>query len=131
MPPVSLLRQQLAEADARAELAEEEYRQLASRMVFLRMFMFVMVISALTNRRHQPLHHRPGKADGPGATGAPLRGVWMPRYCERRERRWVAPVPVIYSSRHGWDRQHHQLVESAGKALEQGKGSEHPVDVLR
>ena len=133
MPPrtAGVLRAHLAEAAAREELAEEEYRQLASRMVFLRMFMFVMIVSALTNKHpRQRAAGLGGKID-PHMLGAPVRGVWMPRSCSHDTRRWVAPVPVIYSSRQGWDRQHQELAEQASKAAEEGREArKHAIDVL-
>ena len=109
------------------ELEDEEYRQMASRMTFIRIFLFVMIMSALTNRR--PKTNRSAKANHDD--GSSLQGVWLPRFCEDPALvQWTSPPPIIYPERHDWSTQHRNLVRQVASAMQNTKQKSAQLDAL-
>jgi len=104
---------------------EEQRQRIASRMLLVRIFMFMMLVSMLTSRR-RPLHPdmlvgRIEGVDETGPDGIMVRGVWLPKWClENPNITLNAPTPIIYAGREDWDRRHLEL---------KGAAEAHPKDV--
>jgi len=83
-------------------------RRVASRMLFIRFLLVIMLVSALTSRRRLPQHPKVEEAGEVGLSS------FVPQWCIADSRlRSAAPTPIIYQGREGWDMRHLELAAAA------------------